>query len=291
MNLTFEQFEKGYANLWARCAPLSGSAQKAIDIAKQLASPAARAHYEAAAKQSSVPAGLIAALNYREGGGLFTRYLGNGDPLSRASTHVPSGRGPFATWEAGAADALRGYERPSAARWSIEFALYFAENYNGRGYSAHNENSPYVWALTTLEQHGEFVADHIYDPSDWDQRPGVAALFLAYATVAPDWIIPSLNKMEQTMTTAATATPSVDPFPAIIEALNMAKMILPLATPILGPAPEAVAAIIIPLIEDGINMAEQARTTGVAAPDFATFLHNAGAAVQQIAATLKPKTA
>lgn len=277
--------------MWRSTSLLGTAKQFSIDTAKQLTTPTALEQYRAAGASTGVPPGLIAALNYRESGGLFTRYLGNGDPLDRPTTNVPAGRGPFPTWLAGAVDALKNSERPAQGRWTIEFALYFAELFNGRGYFTRQENSPYVWSLTTQEQAGMFLADHAYDPNAWDRRPGVAALFLAFKTVAPGLCLPEATQQtEQTMTTQTPST-TPDPFPLIIEGLNLAKTFLPLLTPILGPAPEAIVQIAVPALEEVLTFFEQARTTGVGASDVGDLLQKIAADIHTIGAALKPKAA
>jgi lysozyme family protein len=286
MALQFKDMQKGYAAMWSSSTQLADRVSSNSKAAQTITSEVALLHYRAASKTSGVPAGLIAALNYRESGGLFTRYLGNGDPLSRKSTNVPAGRGPFATWELGAADALAGIEKPADGRWTIEFALYIAEVYNGRGYIAHGENSPYVWAGTNYEQRGMFTTDHGFDASAFDARAGVAALFLAFQSVAPGLVLPSLTATMEPPVTDATTKPSIDPFPVIIEMLELSKKSLPLLVGFLPPPAGTIVQIAVPALEDLMTFIEQARTSGVAQPDVKAILEKIVTHLKDMSATL-----
>lgn len=88
-----------------------------------------------------------------------------------------------------------------------------------------------------------------------------------------------------------TTTPTPDPFPLIIEGLNLAKMFLPMLAPVIGPAPEAIIQIAVPAIEDAINFIEQARTSGVAQPDVGAFIQKIAADIHAIGQTLNPPKA
>lgn len=139
-------------------------------------------YYDPAEKQSGVPWYVIGALDCREEDFNHNCYLGNGDPLSRPTHHVPRGRGPFKTWADGAADALMldGWNKlPAGQVWDISNALTRCEKYNGMGYATRGILSPYVWALTNKQQPGKYVADGQFDSRTWDSQPGCAALFLA----------------------------------------------------------------------------------------------------------------
>jgi len=74
--------------------------------------------------------------------------LAQGDPWNRVSVHVPAGRGPFRSWEECALDALVNCA-PYAARnkdWHIGATLSKLEEYNGLGYAARRQPSPYIWS-------------------------------------------------------------------------------------------------------------------------------------------------
>ncbi len=149
-----------------------------------------RPRYEAvskalAAKGYTIPWEFIAVTHQREASGNFNTYLGNGQALSKKTTIVPKGRGPFGSWEEGAIDALVNAP-PYAAKnkdWSIKGTLDKLEEYNGLGYRRMGIPSPYLWAGTDQYVKGKYVADHVYDPNHVDSQLGCAGLlkFMGYA--------------------------------------------------------------------------------------------------------------
>ena len=137
---------------------------------------AGRARYDAVQTRTGVPWWFIAVLHERESGADFDTYLGNGEPLNRVTRLVPAGRGPFATWEDGAEDALRYQGFHEVIDWSLERTLYLAEVYNGLGYAKRGLPSPYVWGATNQQKPGKYVRDGVFDPSVTDTQIGVAAM-------------------------------------------------------------------------------------------------------------------
>lgn len=137
--------------------------------------------YDEVEAGTGVPWWVIGAIDYREENFNHTGYLGNGDPLKKKTTHVPRGRGPFATWYQGAIDAIHfsGWDRlPSGGHWDIVTCLIKTEYYNGLGYAHMGKRSPYVWGSTNMQQRGKYVADGHYDPNAWDIQLGTAAIFM-----------------------------------------------------------------------------------------------------------------
>lgn len=181
-------------NRWDNChiPAEKGPAFKAV--ADKLMSPEYRQRYEAVSKMLSsegktVPWYFIAVAHYRESNADFNTYLGNGQPLSKKTTIVPKGRGPFKTWEAGAYDALVNCA-PYAARntdWSIGGTLAKLEEYNGLGYSNKGVPSPYIWAGTDQYTSGKYVSDGKYDPDTVDSQLGCAGIlkFMGVFKTAP----------------------------------------------------------------------------------------------------------
>lgn len=138
----------------------------------------AKPRYQAVAKRTGVPWPIIAVIHERESSQSWSRSLAQGDPWDRVSIHVPAGRGPFASWEDAAVDALVNCA-PHAARWrdwSIGGALTLLEQYNGLGYARRGVPSPYVWAGTDQYRAGKYVRDGVYDPQAVDRQPGCAGL-------------------------------------------------------------------------------------------------------------------
>ncbi len=156
-------------------------------VAKHLVDPVAKARYQAVQAKTGVPWFFIAVAHEREASQHWNTQLGQGDPLASVSVHVPKGRGPFATWEAGAYDALVNCA-PWAARnkdWSIGGTLTMLEQYNGLGYASRGRPSPYIWSGTDQYVSGKYVRDGVYDPSVVDLQLGCAGLLIAMMALDP----------------------------------------------------------------------------------------------------------
>ncbi|MEH2513961.1 lysozyme family protein [Nitrobacteraceae bacterium AZCC 1564] len=150
-------------------------------VAARLAAPAAKARYQAIEAKTGVPWFFIAVVHQRESSQDWSRSLAQGDPWNKKSTHVPKGRGPFASFEDAAVDALTNCA-PYAARntdWSIGGLLTLLEQYNGLGYFNRGLPSPYVWSGTDQYIKGKYVADGKFDPNVVDKQLGCAGLILA----------------------------------------------------------------------------------------------------------------
>lgn len=135
--------------------------------------------YDPVEKEIGVPWYAVAARDMREESFNHKGYLGNGDPWNKRSVHVPAGRGPFDSWKSGAIDALRleGYDK--IKNWDIVSTLIHDEDYNGLGYKKRGLPSPYVYAGTTIQVAGKFVADGKFSSTAWDTQPSTAGLYLA----------------------------------------------------------------------------------------------------------------
>lgn len=162
---------------WARVQTLRQG--EFVAVAKRLV--AGKARYQVIEKATGVPWFIIAVIHEREASGNFSCQLAQGDPLHAASIHVPKGRGPFATFEAGALDALIACAPHAAAwkDWSPGGALALLEQYNGLGYYEHGKPSPYIWSGTNQYISGKYVADGVYAPNVVDRQLGCAGLLLA----------------------------------------------------------------------------------------------------------------
>lgn len=175
---TFEQTRAGYAHLWD-AAKVYSSKVDAEALATKTANRiiALRSTFEPVESATGVPWWMVGGILYRESDLNIHTYLGNGQSLSRRTTVVPIGRGPFASFLAGAVDAIHLERIPLNARWTIELALYWTERLNGFGYFALNVNSPYIWNWTDLYSGGKYVADHQFSRDVWDPQGGVAAIW------------------------------------------------------------------------------------------------------------------
>lgn len=148
-----------------------------------------KARFQKASAATGVPWAIVAVIKEREAGAdeLFLRNIAQGDPWNRASTHVPSGRGPFKSWDEAAYDALMNCA-PYAGKnkdWSIGGALTLLERYNGLGYSNKGLPSPYIWASTNQYESGKYVADGHFDPNAVDRQIGCAALLKCMFVIEP----------------------------------------------------------------------------------------------------------
>lgn len=133
--------------------------------------------YQAVAKYLNLPDVLIsgnqvgawifiAAIHNQESArdvGLFQACLHNGERIigtGKKTTLVPKDKGPFATWEAAAFDALKDERRivnkktKTLGQW-----LELLEAYNGMGYRKHGVSSPYLWAMTDQYTKGYYSGD------------------------------------------------------------------------------------------------------------------------------------
>ena len=162
-----------YARQWdamhiTRPAPVRAAAKRLL---------AAKARYVAIEKATGVPWYMVAVLHMRESDQNWMRSLAQGDRWDRVSTHVPHGRGPFPSFEAGAFDALVTLKRLNRViDWRIEKILYYCEQYNGWGYHWRGLASPYIWGGTSIQQRGKFVADGRFSSIAWDTQLGCAAM-------------------------------------------------------------------------------------------------------------------
>lgn len=142
---------------------------------------AAQNRYARVQAMTGVAWQFVACTHYRESNLDFSTQLGQGDPLNRVSIHVPTGRGPFASFEDGAYDALVNCS-PYAARihdWSMPGLLTRLEMYNGLGYAKRGLPSPYVWSGTDQYHSGKYIRDRVFDPNTVDKQLGVAGLIIS----------------------------------------------------------------------------------------------------------------
>jgi len=171
----------------------------------------AKTRYKAVEKLTGVPWWFVACVHEREASQNWNTQLGQGDPLDRVSVHVPAGRGPFTTWEAGAVDALKNCQPYSARNkdWSIGGALAAFEAYNGLKYFVAGRPSPYVFSGTSIYDPptgpgGKVVVDHGPIENVVDKQMGCAAMLMALMAIDP------------TITfTGTKITPAPEPKPSI----------------------------------------------------------------------------
>lgn len=139
--------------------------------------------YQKVSSTSRVPAHVIAGLHNMEASGSFAKHLHEGSPLTARTRWVPKGRpktgSPPFTWEVSAADALA-YDRMAAVNWkSLDASLHACERYNGTGYLRFHPSvpTPYLWAGTTIERPGKYVADGKWSSTARSAQIGVATIW------------------------------------------------------------------------------------------------------------------
>ncbi len=170
---TYAASKPGYRALWTkvevtRAVEAKRAAERILRFKKR---------YQAVEGATGVPWYWIAVVHMRESNNSFDGVLHNGDTIigiGELTTHVPKGRGPFASWGEAVIDALQFKKLDRIGDWPIERVLYEMERYNGWGYFG-KINSPYVWGGTSLQQRGKYLADGKYDPNHTDKQLGTAA--------------------------------------------------------------------------------------------------------------------
>lgn len=152
--------------------------------------------YQDVKTRTGVPMWLVAAIHNLEANADFKAVLHNGEKIigTGAKTKlVPKGRGPFKTWQEAAIDALIYDGLNNFKAWPIEVCLKVAEQYNGLGYMQHHkmENSPYVWACTSMNDGtGKYKSDGKWSedmPSE--SQVGVAAFFKGMMLLSSEELI------------------------------------------------------------------------------------------------------
>lgn len=151
--------------------------KEVASVAKRLF--AAKARYAAVEQVTGVPWYMIAAIHERESGQRWDRSLAQGDRWDRVSVNVPAGRGPFASWEAAAIDALQIDGLTRVIDWRLEKTIYFWEKYNGWGYHSHGLPSAYVWGATNIQRPGKYIRDGVWSSTTMDVQIGCCAMLRA----------------------------------------------------------------------------------------------------------------
>lgn len=168
--MNFEELKNDYTKLWNSVVITKNPDENVNTIIKN------KSRYESV---GIVPWDVLGCIHMLESSFNFNRHLHNGDPLSARTVQVPAGRPksgtpPF-TWEFSAKDALS--DRSITSEWSIEYKLYFLENYNGFGYRKYRKiNSPYLWSYTNHYTSGKYVKDGKWDPTAVSKQCGAASV-------------------------------------------------------------------------------------------------------------------
>jgi hypothetical protein len=150
------------------------------------------------------------AINERESGNRFDTYLGNGQSLHHVTTMVPRGRGPWASWDAGAIDGLH-YDRVDVPHeWTLEYALFRSETWNGLGPRLHGKPTGYNWSGTTIYKGGKYTetpSGSTWNPGMWDEQLGT--FLIMQKLIELDQLLHFTNSI------SSVNVPFVDPQPVI----------------------------------------------------------------------------
>jgi lysozyme family protein len=144
MKVDIAQLKKENQSRWLNMKADVSLAPIINKVAARLVAAAAKSQYVSVSGKTNVPWGIIAVIHEREASQSWKANLAQGDPWNKISIHVPKGRGPFASWEEAALDALVNCAPRAAAwkDWSVGGALTLLEEYNGLGYAAMGKPSP-----------------------------------------------------------------------------------------------------------------------------------------------------
>lgn len=195
----FEQLRAEYEGWVANCRPLPQKVALIDEVARGLIRPLALQNFGAVEKQTGIPVVVQATIchrEYDEDGARFNRNPGQGDPLTGPSRHVPRGRPPLGappndrfpvSWPYAALDAFTVCDRldVNAVAWSLAYACWKWEGYNGFGPRAHGRRTSYVVGGTNLQQPGKYVADSEWDPGHTDEQLGCLPVALRMIELAP----------------------------------------------------------------------------------------------------------
>lgn len=137
--------------------------------------------YDNIENKTGVPWYVVACIDNLEASFIHTRALHNGDKIigtGKKTYRVPKNRGPFATWEESAIDALGMKKGLYPAVWSIGASLDFLEHYNGLGYRKYHQdvNSPYLWSMSNMYSKGKYVSDGKWSSSAVSKQVGAVVI-------------------------------------------------------------------------------------------------------------------
>ena len=134
--------------------------------------------YKKVEQKIRVPWFVVGAIHGMECSFNWKQCLHNGDPWDEVTTHVPSGRGPFSSWEDAAVDALEMKRPIFPSLWTVAETSFFLERYNGLGYLNRGLNSPYLYSYGTAGVGvGKFVEDGRYDANEVSDQAGAMTIF------------------------------------------------------------------------------------------------------------------
>lgn len=177
-----------YESWVANVRPCPERALEIDRVARKLIQPNVLGRFDEVFAEIGVPQVVQAVICERENGCDFTKSPAQGDRWDRVSTHVPRNRGPFTSWKASAIDAWTVCDHLaeiSIPQWTMVYACWKWEGFNGFGYRARGLRTPYVLGGTNLQQPGKFVADGQFDPAHMDGQLGALPIAMRMIELMP----------------------------------------------------------------------------------------------------------
>ncbi|MCC8968179.1 peptidoglycan-binding protein [Bradyrhizobium sp. Pear76] len=215
MQHPFKALAAEYAAYLAHMTVTPGKAAAIDAAAKKILRPENLDVYVAACQGTAIPPAFIGALELRESDCDPTRALGQGDRWDRVSVNVPRGKGPFKS----RLDAMKFYIRydgldQNSSPWSMEYACWKGEGWNGFGPRAHGRATGYLWAGTSIYDKptgkgGKYVSDGEWSPSTYDVQHGIVPVLLRIGQLRTDLAIGSALPIVE----APSIVPDVAPAP------------------------------------------------------------------------------
>ncbi|WP_237152404.1 murein L,D-transpeptidase catalytic domain-containing protein [Oryzibacter oryziterrae] len=194
-----------YTWLWSQLSVPTSKGTEASRAAT--VAVANKARYQTVSSATGAPWYFIAAIHYREASQSWKGCLHNGDRWDMVTVHVPSGLGPWQSWEDAAIDAIQREGYANLLDWSCGALFRRLEFYNGKGYrvggvknfvcrkqgnrigtfdgiykgsmqdTTPRNASPYIYNGTPFYRKGISIEDHSFYPDAIDDNVGVM-LFL-----------------------------------------------------------------------------------------------------------------
>lgn len=136
--------------------------------------------YKKISDECKIPWYMLACIHSLEGAMDFNNNIQNGQSLSKKTTIVPVGKGPYASFE----DSVREEFLKTRASdikdysWDIADVLWFLESHNGFGYYYKKINTPYLWSFTNHYKTGYYVRDGVFDGAAVSKQAGAVAIIL-----------------------------------------------------------------------------------------------------------------
>lgn len=239
-----------YESWVANCRPLPARVAEIDGVARGLIRPLALQKFGAVQARTKIPVAVQAVIchrEYGESGARFDRNPGQGDPLTRPSVHVPKDRPALGaapndrfpvSWEFAADDAFTKCDRLDALSvpaWTLPYACWKWEGYNGFGPRAHGRRSSYVVGGTNLQQPGKYVADGVWDANHVDEQIGTLPIAMRMIELAPQL---AFGDAVAIASLAIVQAPPVQPLPAALGgSLTGAKWVQESLNSILRPDP------------------------------------------------------